>query len=211
MNTATSRSANSAEQVQAAKNFLRAQFDALVESVSESTVLKAAELEGSRAVAAVLVSPPREEKAKALSVHALNQIAASRMKARSFENLKAVCNLLEMSEACEILGISKQALSKRAKAGRVLAYTNGQRKYFPDFQFKGNQVKPAIGKLLDALAVDILDTTQVNLLIKYLATEMDFSNVGEPANPQLRYSLIDNEAAFSLIVRDFRNRLEMGK
>jgi len=42
-----------------------------------------------------------------------------------------------------------------------------------------------------------------------LTHTMDF--YGDSDNEQPRYKLIDNKDAFKIIVRDFKNRLEMGK
>ena len=206
MSTATSEKTRPTKSLEAAKASLREQFDAFIDKVSESVVMKAATLKGDKALAAILEKP-----AKPLSVQARNQIAINKMKARSFENLKAACNLLDASDVCEILGVSKQALSKKTKLGYVLAYTKNSRKYYPEFQFADNKEKSAVGKLVKALALDLSDETEVNIFIQFLVQPMDFSNPGENENVQPRYSLIDNAAAFPIIVRDFKNRLEMGK
>lgn len=61
------------------------------------------------------------------------------------------------------------------------------------------------------LDIDPEDESKVNLLVGFLAKPMDFSNPGETENVLPRYKFLDNELAFQIIVRDFKNRLEMGK
>ncbi|WP_206335735.1 hypothetical protein, partial [Pseudomonas viridiflava] len=88
---------------------------------------------------------------------------------------------------------------------------NNRRKYYPDFQFKENKVTPSSGKLIKTLEIDSGNESMVNLLIGFLASLMDFSNLGEKENLHPRYELLDNDTAFKVVVRDFKNRLEMGK
>jgi hypothetical protein len=48
----------------------------------------------------------------------------ARMKTRVFERVASRCELLDAKAAYEILGITKQALSQKTKAGKLLAYTD---------------------------------------------------------------------------------------
>ncbi|MBK5539171.1 hypothetical protein JFV28_21345 [Pseudomonas sp. TH05] len=146
-----------------------------------------------------------------LSPQVRNQIAYTKGKALSFENIKNTYELLDSKTVCEILGISRQALNKRVQAGQVIAYTEGTRKHYPAFQFKNNAVIADIGKLTKAIAIDSKEGAKTNVLLGYLAQDMDFSNLGEPQNLQPRYTLLSNKDAFEIIVRDFQNRLTMGK
>jgi len=206
MSTATLEKTPSIKSLEAAKASLRAQFNTLIDNAPESTIMKAATLAGDKGLVAVLERP-----AKTLSIQARNQIAINKMKDRAFETLKSACHLLDASEVCAILGVSKQALSKKTKLGYVIAYTNNRRKYYPDFQFENNKESSAVATLVQTLGINHSDESKVNILIQFLVQTMDFSNPGEEENVVPRYTLLDNNSAFIIIVRDFRNRLEMGK
>jgi len=206
MSTAAIEKQHSEKTVEAAKASLRAEFALYIEKASDAIILNAATLKGDQALVAVLEKPKQ-----GLSVQARNQIAITKMKARAFESLSAACHLLDANEACNILGISRQALGKKAKAGNVLAYTNQTRKYYPDFQFADNKVISGIKLLVKATGVDVSDESQVNILIQFLAQTMDYSNPGEDENLVPRYSLLGDSEAFKIIIRDYKNRLEMGK
>lgn len=206
MSTATIEKSRSVNSLEAAKASLRAEFESFIEKAPEAVVMKAAALSGGQALAAVL-----QKAEQGLSIQARNQIALNKLKERAFESLKASCHLLEASDASAILGISKQALAKKGKIGTVLAYTKNHRKFYPDFQFESNKVSPAIARLIKAVNLDITDDTQVNVLIQFLVQEMDYSNPKESENIVPRYKLLGSSDALEIIVRDFRNRLEMGK
>lgn len=206
MSTATLEKTGYTQSLEAAKAALRAQFSAFIDSIPESTVMQAATLSGDKALMVMLEKP-----SKPLSLKARNQIAINKMKSRAFETLTAAYHFLDAHDVGQILGVSKQALSKKAKLGYVIAYTHNRRKYFPDFQFENNKEKPTIAKLVQALALDLHDDTQANILINFLAQSMDFSTAGGQENLVPRHTMIDNDEAFPIIVRDFKNRLEMGK
>ena len=135
------------------------------------------------------------------------------MRARAFERVSNRCELLTSQEAHDILGITKQALSQKAKAGFVLAYTNtsNRRKYYPSFQFTKNKPRPVIAKLISELNIDPADTENMNFLVQHLASKMDYSNPGEPEHVVPRYELLDNSAAVEIIKRDFINAFEPGQ
>ncbi|NMX72622.1 helix-turn-helix domain-containing protein [Pseudomonas sp. WS 5532] len=211
MNTATiERSQSAVKSLDEAKASLVQKFIARMNKVSESEVINAANLDDDKALA-VIIKKTSKSSEKPLSIKARNEIAFAQMKSKAFEAVKSSYDLLDAGDACQILGISKQALSKKTKSGQLIAYTNNRRKYYPDFQFENNKATTSITKLLKALEIDPEDEPKVNLLIVFLANTMDYSNPGEPENVQPRYKLLDIDPAFQIIVRDFKNRLEMGK
>ena len=211
MNSASiERSQSNVKLLGAAKASLVQKFIARMNNVSESVVIDAAKLDDDKALA-VIIKKTSKASDKPLSVKARNEIAFAKLKANAFEAVKSSYDLLDAGDACQILGITKQALSKKTKAGQVIAFTNNRRKYYPDFQFEKNKAAAPINKLLKALEIDPEDESKVNLLVGFLAQPMDFSNPGETENVQPRYKFLDNESAFQIIVRDFKNRLEMGK
>jgi len=211
MNSATiERSHSNVKSIDEAKASLVQKFIARMNNVSESVVIDAAKLDDDKALA-VIIKKTSKASDKPLSVKARNEIAFAKLKANAFEAVKSSYDLLDAGDACQILGITKQALSKKTKAGQVIAFTNNRRKYYPDFQFEKNKATAPINKLLKALDIDPEDESKINLLVGFLAQPMDFSNPGETENVQPRYKLLDNDSAFQIIVRDFKNRLEMGK
>ncbi|WP_183142211.1 hypothetical protein [Pseudomonas cichorii] len=211
MNTATIESPQSTVRLlDEAKASLVQKFIARMNKVSETEVINAARLDDDKALA-VIIKKPVKVSDKPLSIKARNEMAFAQMKSKAFEAVKSSYDLLDAGDVCQILGISKQALSKKTKAGQVIAYTNNRRKYYPDFQFEKNKVTTSITKLLKALEVDPEDEPAINLLIGFLAGSMDFSNPGDSENVQPRHKFLDADSAFDIIVRDFRNRLEMGK
>jgi hypothetical protein len=139
------------------------------------------------------------------------ELAIARMKIKAFERISGRCSLLDAKTASEILGVTKQALSQRGKAGTVLAYSHGGRKYYPDFQFKNNQILQELAGILKFLEVNPDDSVEVNLVIQDLVTYVDYSNPGEPENIIFRYELIDKKNGMALIRRDFKNHGEMGQ
>jgi hypothetical protein len=157
-----------------------------------------------------LLADLRARDDKVLSIQARNQLASARLRSKSFSKIESKYALLDANTASQLLGITRQALSKKGKVGQVIAYTNNGRKYFPDFQFEENAVSPVVGQLVKALEIDPRDEQAINLLIAFLAQLMDFSNVGELPNVAARYQFLADEGAFNIIVRDYQNRLEMG-
>ncbi|RRV46307.1 hypothetical protein EGJ09_11495 [Pseudomonas sp. p106] len=147
------------------------------------------------------------------SVVTRNQEAMARMKARAFERVASRCELLDAKAAHEILGITKQALSQKTKAGNLLAYTNigNRRKFYPAFQFAENKPRVVIAKLIKALAVDPADTEAMNFLVQHLVGQMEFSEPGEPSNEVPRFELLDDSDALAIIKRDYVNAMEAGQ
>lgn len=190
-----------------AKAFLVQKFIQKIDSLPPYMVMEAMLLDDDAALA--MIVQKRDKPPKPLSVKVRNELAFAKMKDRAFVSVAAAYELIKSNEVCTILGITKQALSLKAKAGDVVAYTKDRRKYFPAFQFHENKIKPGIGNLVKALGIDTTDIPQVNMLIGWLATYMDY--YGEPDEGVPRWTLLEEEGAFSIIVRDFKNRLEMGK
>lgn len=199
---------NTEKSIKEAKDLLIQRFMEKIDSASDAQISDAIKLEGDKSLIVIVKNPVTVIENK-LSARARNQIAFSKLKAKSFDIAKETYDFIESSDVCEILSISKQALSKKIKAGQVIAYTNNRRKYYPDFQFKNNKVNAEISLLIKELNIDPADEPMVNVLIGFLAQTMDF--YGDSEKEQPRYKLIDNEDAFKIVVRDFHNRLEMGK
>lgn len=211
MNTTTFETPQRAvKSLDEAKASLVQKFIAKMNKASESIIFSASKLEDDKALA-VIIRKTEKVSEKPLSIKARNEIAFAKLKANAFESVKSSYDLLDAGDVCEILSVSKQALSKKTKTGQVIAYTNNRRKYFPDFQFNKNKVIPSIGKLFKELNIDPEDEPTVNLLIGFLAKTMDFSNPNDAENVQPRYKFLENDIAFEIIIRDFKNRLEMGK
>ena len=176
MNTATiERPQGTVKSLDEAKASLVQKFIARMNTVSESEVINAAKLDDDKALA-VIIKKTGKSNEKPLSIKARNEIAFAQMKSKAFEAVKSSYDLLDASDVCQILDISKQALSKKTKAGQVIAYTNSHRKYYPDFQFENNKATTSISKLLQALEIDPSDEPKINLLIGFLAIPMDFSD-----------------------------------
>lgn len=190
-----------------AKAFLVQKFIQKIDSLPPYMVMEAMLLDDDAALA--MIVQKRDKPPKPLSVKVRNELAFAKMKDRAFVSVAAAYELIKSNEVCTILGITKQAISLKAKAGDVVAYTKDRRKYFPAFQFHENKIKPGIGNLVKALGIDTTDIPQVNMLIGWLATYMDY--YGEPDEGVPRWTLLEEEGAFSIIIQDFKNRLEMGK
>lgn len=209
MSVATPERTQSTVGVEAAKADLRRRFEKRLELASEAIVLKAVTLPDEKAFTAV----SKTEADKKLSIETRNQKAVANMRARAFERVDSRCELLTAQEAHDILGISKQALSQKTKAGFVLAYTNtsNRRKYYPSFQFSDNKTRPVIAKLINELNINPADTEAMNFLVQHLVSKMDYSSPGEPENVVPRYELLDDSAAVEIIKRDFINAFEPGQ
>ncbi|WP_176729451.1 MULTISPECIES: hypothetical protein [Pseudomonas] len=195
--------------LEAAKAALRQRFEEHLARASEAVVLKALGLADEKAFAA-LAKVDIEAKR---SIATRNQEAMARMKTRAFERVASRCELLDAKAACEILGITKQALSQKTKAGKLLAYTNtgNRRKFYPSFQFADNKPRPVVETLFWSLAVDPADTEAMNFLVQHLVGNMDYSEPGEPRNVVPRFELLNDDAAMDIIKRDFVNAFEAGQ
>ncbi|WP_286912498.1 MULTISPECIES: hypothetical protein [unclassified Pseudomonas] len=195
--------------IEAAKAALRERFEEHLARASAAVVLKAVALADEKAFAALA----KVEVEAKRSIATRNQEAVARMKARAFERVDSRCELLDAKAACEILGITKQALSQKAKAGKLLAYTNtgNRRKFYPSFQFVENKPRPIIEALITSLDVDPADTQAMNMLVQHLVGRMDYSDPGEPSNEVPRFEVLDDPTALEIIKRDYRNALMAGQ
>lgn len=142
------------------------------------------------------------------SIEERNAAALARMRVKQFSRFNLSYTLLNSKVVCQLLGISKQALSQKGSAGKVMAYTYRGRKYYPDFQFLGDKVDPAVGKLIEETGFDPRDSRQINVVLGYLVhaaravgTDQLFS----------RYTLIGNEKDRAIMVYDLTRPLEMGQ
>lgn len=195
--------------LEAAKAALRERFEEHLARASEAVVLKAVELADEKAFAALA----KVEADSKRSVATRNQEAMARMKARAFQRVASRCELLDAKAAYEILGITKQALSQKTKAGKLLAYTNNgtRRKFYPAFQFAENKPKAVVASLIQALDVDPSDTEAMNFLVQHLVGKMDYADPGAPSNEVPRFELLDDSEALEIIKRDYVNALEAGQ
>lgn len=66
--------------------------------------------------------------------------------------LRAEDGTVTAKEVSKILGISRQAVDKRRRAGQLIGLTRGKRGYaYPAWQFRDGQTLPGLGKVLKAL------------------------------------------------------------
>ncbi|MFV7436207.1 hypothetical protein ACLPJF_05270 [Pseudomonas vlassakiae] len=197
--------------IEAAKAALRERFEEHLARASAAVVLKAVALADEKAFAA-LAKVEVEVEAKR-SIATRNQEAVARMKARAFERVDSRCELLDAKAVCEILGITKQALSQKTKAGKLLAYTKtgNRRKFYPSFQFADNKPRSIVEALMTSLDVDPADTEAMNTLVQHLVGRMDYSDPGEPSHEVPRFEMLDDPAALEIIKRDYRNALMAGQ
>ncbi len=195
--------------LEAAKAALRQRFEQHLARASEAVVLKAVGLADEKAFAALA----KVEIEAKRSVATRNQEAMARMKARAFERVASRCELLDAKAVCEILGISKQALSQKTKAGKLLAYTNtgNRRKFYPSFQFAENKTRAIVEVLITSLDVDPTDTEAMNFLVQHLVSKMDYSEPGEPSNEEPRFELLGDRTALEIIKRDYLNAFIAGQ
>lgn len=192
-----------------AKSLLRDSFEAFLEQLTQPELIELAKhQEKTFDALRSSVSKPEPEK---LSPQVRNQIAYARGKALALDRIKQAYELLDSKTACEVLGISRQGLSKKVQQGQVLAYTDGARKFYPAFQFVDNSVMPEIARLVSALGIDARDEALINVLLGFLGQEMDWSNSRDAANMRVRHELLEEPEALAVMVRDFGNRLEMGR
>lgn len=135
-----------------------------------------------------------------------NQIAISEGRISSLKDISMEYNLLSSNDVCAILNISRQALSKKVSKGQILAYSvNSRKKFYPSFQFKNNKVINEIEIVTESLNKDFSAPINHNVLINFLLTEIDFSDVGEEKNIKKMYELIEDRKALKIIIRNFNN------
>jgi hypothetical protein len=147
-----------------------------------------------------------------LSIRTRNELAVARMRDRAFLKISERVHFLDGALVCEILGISKQALSKRGRNGTVLVYTHRTRKYYPDFQFVGNEVNPNLLKLIRELAIDLSDAPQMNMIVWTLLPKVPSPLLRRNSTRTFpRYQLLECDAIRADIVREYHAEPEMGQ
>jgi hypothetical protein len=197
---------------EAAKSVLREGFEQFMEKLSQAQLLELARKGNQQNYFDTIRNTLAISDGGKLSPKMRNQIAYAKGKELALEKVKDAYELLGSKTVCQILGITRQALNKKVQQCQVLSYTDAsRRKYYPSFQFESNAVIPQIWLLAKAVSVNSKTEEEVNTLLGFLAQDMDFSNPGEPENLKPRYMLLADEEAFEIIVRDFRNRLSMGR
>jgi hypothetical protein len=66
--------------------------------------------------------------------------------------LEASGGALSAEQTAEILGLSRQAVDKRRRQGRVIGLTQGRRGYaYPAWQFENGRTLPHLERVLDVL------------------------------------------------------------
>ena len=145
---------------------------------------------------------------KVLSIQERNAVALAKSRERVFGLIKQRYSLFDAKTVCELLGITKQALSKKGSSGKVMAYSFKGRKYYPSFQFLGDQVDPAVGKLIEETGFDPTEPGRINVVLGYLMH--DTIAVGTD-QPHPRYTLISSEDERAIMVEDLTRPLEMGQ
>ncbi|WEK31919.1 MAG: hypothetical protein P0Y58_06900 [Candidatus Pseudomonas phytovorans] len=195
--------------IEAAKAALRQRFEEHLARASETVLLEAVAQADEKAFVALAKVDVETKR----SVATRDQEAIARMKARAFDRVASRCELLDAKAVSEILGISKQALSQKTKAGKLLAYTNtgNRRKFYPSFQFEENRPRVVVEALITSLDVNPADIEGMNCLVQHLVGRMDFSDPGEPDNELPRFELLDDSAALEIIQRDFKNAFVAGQ
>lgn len=147
-----------------------------------------------------------------LSIKARNEIAFASMRLKSFERIMEAFTMLDGKTVCEILGITKQALSKKCKSAKVLSYTYKTRKYYPDFQFKDNVVNPL---LLDLMArieeSDLTNTAEMNVFLSFLNAKVQVQVDADTTRKVKRLDLLEKESDRIIMARDYPTRYEMGQ
>lgn len=208
MSTLTFEAVEAEDRAAAEANLLH-RFRLQLASLPDAVLLKAASLSDASAFAEIGKAKLEKKRAQATR----NQAAMARMKASAFERVASRCELLDAREAYEILGITKQALSQKTLAGKLLAYTNtsNRRKFYPAFQFAENRPRAIVATLIASLQVEPADTEAMNFLVQHLVGKMDYSDQGQPENIVYRFSLLDDAAALAIIERDYRTAFEMGQ
>lgn len=196
---------------EAAKAALLEGFEQFLEQLSQPQLAALAKRDAGRDYFDALQATLPQPEHKPASPSVRNQIAYAKGKALAFEQISNGYELLDSKTVCTILGITRQALNKRVLQGQVLAYSEGPRKHYPAFQFASNAVVPEVAELVRAVAMDPRDAAQVNLLLGFLLQDMDYANPGQAAHVRPRYRLLGDPGAFAIIVRDFANRLSMGR
>jgi hypothetical protein len=194
--------------IEEAKASLRQRFEEQLSRASEAAVLKAASLADEKVFAALANVDVEATR----SIATRNQEAMARMKAGAFERVASRCELLDAKAVCEILGITKQALSQKTKTGKLLVYTNtgNRRKVYPAFQFARNKPRAVVEALIKSLDVDSADTEAMNFLVQHLVGRMDYSEPGGPGNEVPRFELLDDSMALEIIKRDYVNAFMPG-
>lgn len=149
----------------------------------------------------------------ARSIEIENQEAIAEMRARAFVRVRERCELLESKDLVRILGITKQALSKRIQSGQIAVYTNQSngRKYYPAFQIRDNKIRPVIAELISEFGVEPTDQVSMNLFVQHLITKIDYSNPGEPENIVEMHTLMDDPVARRIIKREWDNKYLHGR
>lgn len=136
-----------------------------------------------------------------------NQIDYAKSRSMAIKKLYEGYDLIRSNEVCKILSISRQALSKSVKNGKIISLRINQKEgLYPTFQFKKNKVIPQIKTIIHETKVDTTDEDSVNMLLGFLLKKIDFSKTGDPQNIKHNYELIENEKALKVIINDF-NRI----
>ncbi|MEG3135141.1 helix-turn-helix domain-containing protein [Rouxiella sp. T17] len=104
------------------------------------------------------------ERTSEVSPRELRKIAILNEGAIQFaEHLKGLGGTCRASRAAEILGVKRQTINNRVKAGKLLAIKSGGESLIPLFQFDGNKVVAGLEEVLAKLVV-FSDVTKISFL-----------------------------------------------
>ena len=187
-------------------NFLIKKIKIIINSLPESEIDSLLQLHETE-LKEILSKENKKVKNKDTEIIIKNQIDYARSRAIAIKKLYEGYDLLKSNEVCKILSITRQALSKSVKNGKILSLRINQKEgLYPTFQFKENKVIPQIKKITQETKIDATDEDSVNMLLGFLLKKIDFSKTGEPQNIKHNYELIENEKALKIIINDF-NRI----
>lgn len=193
------------------KSFLKEKFNLFIESLNEQELEELSYLEKkNNNIKNKLKEVFLYKNTSKVDIAIRNQIAFSKGKILALKNISEEYNLISSKEVCDILNISRQALSKKVSKGQILSYSlNDKKKFYPEFQFKKNCVIEEIEKLTKELNLDYKDPKNHNIILIFLTRKINFSDIGEKDNIKSMGSLLTNKDAFKIIVRNFKNRGSM--
>lgn len=147
-----------------------------------------------------------------LSIKARNEIAFASMRLRSFNRAMEMFTMLNGKTVCQIMGISKQALSKKCQNAKVLSYTYNSRKYYPDFQFKDNAVNPLILDLMARIDdSDFSNTAEMNVFLSFLNSKVRVQIDPDTWRMVKHMDLLEKESDRIILAKNYSTRCEMGQ
>lgn len=190
------------------KFFLKKKFDLFIESLNESKLEHLAYLEKfDDNIGKKLQEVFSNKKTSEVDMALRNQIAFTKGQILSLQKVSEAYDLISSKDVCDILNISRQALSKKVSKGQILAYSlNEKKKFYPGFQFEKNHVIREIEELTKEINLDYSNPENHNIILIFLIREINFSDIGEEDNIKSMFLLLKDKDALNIIIRNFKNR-----